>query len=213
MRMMTGIAAIALAMTGTAAVAQHVTVAVTGGTLSVGPELGYRVNDRFGVRANATFLTINQGFDSDDIEYDGRVKLKSAGAMLDLYPFGGSFRISGGARVNGNNGRVVATPTGPVEIGDRTYTPAQVGTLTGRAETKNLAPALTLGWGGGNRTGFNFGFEAGALFQGKVRIPEFSSSSGLINPADLAAERQSIQDDVDDYKVYPILQLAIGYRF
>lgn len=31
--------------------------------------------------------------------------------------------------------------------------------------------------------------------------------------ADLEAERQSVNDDIDGYKVYPILQVTVGYRF
>jgi hypothetical protein len=185
---------------------------VTGGTLGIGPEVGYRFSDMFGVRANATFLNISRGFESDDIEYRGKVKLGSGGVMLDVYPFGGGFRVSGGARINGNKGRVRATPTAPVEINGTTYTPAQIGTLTGRAEVKDFAPALTLGYGGGLRSGFVFGVEAGALFQDKVRIKRFTSTGTVALP-DLEAERLSIQDDVDDYKVYPILQLTLGYRF
>ncbi len=191
----------------------HLYGGITGGTLGIGPELGYRIGDMFGVRANATFLSVSHGFDSNDLDYRGKVKLKSGGLMLDAFPFGGGFRISAGARINGNDGRVRAMPSGPVTIGNTTYTPAQIGTITGTAETKNFAPALTLGWAGQNRQGFIFGVEAGALFQGKVRLNRFTASTNLIRPADLERERQDLQDDIDDYKVYPILQLTAGYRF
>ena len=210
---------LATALLASPALAQdgRVSVAVTGGTLGVGPEVGYRVSPMFGIRGNATFLSISHGFDSDDVDYDGKVKLKSAGAMLDFYPFKGGFRISAGARTNDNHGRLRATPTAATEIGDVTYTPAQIGTLTGRAEVKDFAPALTIGYGGSMKAGFLFGIEAGALFQGKVRIREFTSTGTLASDAAFRAqlenERQDLQDDVDDYKVYPILQLTLGYRF
>lgn len=193
--------------------AGHVHVGVTGGTLGIGPEIGYRMNDHVGVRGNATFLGLSHDFDSNDLDYRGKARLKSGGLMLDVYPFGGGFRISGGARINGNDGRVRAVPSRSVTVGNTTYTPAQIGTITGEAETKNFAPALTLGWAGRNAEGFVFGVEAGALFQGRVRIRNFRNSTGLISAADLEAERLDIQDDVDDYKVYPILQLTVGYRF
>ncbi len=210
------LAAAALLATGSAATAQDAgrfRLGVTGGTLGIGPEAGYRFSKSVGLRANATFLSVSHGFDSDDVDYDGKVKLKSGGAMVDVFPFGGGFFISGGARINGNKGRVVATPTGPQEIGGRVYTPAQIGTLRGRAETKNFAPQLTLGYSGGMQRGFTFGTEVGALFQGRVRLPALTASNSGINPADLEAERADLQDDIDDYKVYPILQLRIGYRF
>ncbi|MDB5690633.1 MAG: hypothetical protein JWL91_2509 [Sphingomonas bacterium] len=186
---------------------------VTGGTLGIGPEAAYRFSANAGVRTNATFLSISHGFDSDDIEYDGKVKLRSAGVMLDVFPFGGGFFVSGGARINGNKGRAVATPTAAVEINGTTYTPAQIGTLRGRAETKNFAPQLTLGFGGAMGRGFYFGTEGGALFQGRVRLPALTSSGNGVGLADLDAERADLEDDIDDYKIYPIVQLRIGYRF
>ncbi|MDP1025874.1 hypothetical protein Q5H91_01475 [Sphingomonas sp. KR1UV-12] len=194
------------------------TVAVTAGTLGIGPEVGFRFADHIGIRGNATFLGINADYSSDDIDYDGKLKLKSFGAMVDVYPFGGSFRVSGGARINRNYARLNATPSGSsVEVGDDTYTQAQVGTLSGRAEVKKVAPALTLGWSGSNRRGFMFGFEAGALFQGSVKVRDFTSTGTLQNNATFRAsleeERRSLQDDVDDYKVYPIVQASIGWRF
>jgi hypothetical protein len=194
-----------------------VSVAVTAGTLGIGPEVGVRMSDHVGARVNATFLGFGADFDSDEITYDGKLKLKSYGAMVDLYPMGGHFRVSAGARINKNRARVVATPTGPVEVGGTTYTPAQIGTLRGRAEVKEFAPALTLGWSGANRRGFMFGGDVGVLFQGRVRIRDFTATGALSNAANFRAsleeERRELQDDVDDYKVYPIAQISIGYRF
>ncbi|TVV75002.1 hypothetical protein [Sphingomonas solaris] len=191
----------------------HFYAGVTGGTLGIGPEVGYRVSDSFGVRGNATFLNLSHSFDSGNLDYRGKAKLKSGGVMLDAYPFANGFRISAGARLNGNNGRVRAQSSRSVTIGNTTYTPAQIGTIRGDAETKNVAPALTLGWAGQNAQGFVFGVEGGALFQGKVRVRNFRASTNLISAADLERERRDLQDDVDDYKVYPILQLTAGYRF
>ncbi len=191
--------------------------AVTGGTLGVGPEIGARFSDHVGVRASATFLGVSGDIDPDEITYDGKLKLESYGLMADVYPMGEHFRISAGARINKNRARVIATPTTNVEVGDTTYTPTQIGTLRGRAEVKEFAPALTLGWSGGNRRGFMFGFDAGVLFQGSVRIREFTSTGSLSNNAafraSLEEERRDVQDDVDDYKIYPIVQFSIGYRF
>lgn len=120
--------ALALCCASTPAIAQDapveegaiVSAAVTGGTLGVGPELGVRFAKNVGVRASASFLSLGADFDSDDLEYDGDLKLKSFGAMVDLYPFGGSFRISGGARINKNRAEVRATPTGTFELGNAT---------------------------------------------------------------------------------------------
>jgi phage baseplate assembly protein gpV len=192
-------------------------VAVTAGSLGIGPEIGWRLSDHVGIRGGATFLNVNSSFDSDDIEYEGKIKLKSFGAMVDVYPFGGSFRVSGGARINRNQVGVSATPSGVVTINDRDYTAAQVGTLSGRAEPSKFSPALTLGWSGQNRRGFMVGIESGVLFQGAFKLDTFRATGTARDNAtfraDLEAERRSLQNDIDKVKVYPILQFAIGYRF
>jgi hypothetical protein len=200
-------------------------VVVTAGTLGVGPEVSYRVSETIGVRANATFLSIGQDIDSDDITYDANLDLQSGGVMLDVYPFGGGFRISGGARINGNKASGVGAPNAGAdfEIDGTTYTAAEIGTLRATTDIKNFAPALTIGYGGGLSRGLVFGVEAGVLFQGSVEIAPLTVTGLCAQPsaparcaslaADLEAERQSVNDDIDNYKLYPILQLSIGYRF
>jgi hypothetical protein len=194
-----------------------ISAAVSAGTLGVGPEVGVRFSDNVGIRANATFLSIDADFDSDDITYSGDLNLKSFGAMLDVYPFGGSFRISGGARVNRNRAAVRATPTGSVEVGDVTYTSAQIGTLAGRADVKEFAPALTIGFGGSKRKGFFVGTDIGVLFQGEARLRQFTATGTLANDANFRAslerERLNLQDDISKVKVYPIAQAMLGWRF
>ena len=213
--------AILATLFGSPALAQDesstISLGVTGGTLGIGPEAGFRLSNTIGIRANATFLGIGADFDSDDLQYDGDVKLNSFGAMLDVYPFGGGFRISGGARINNNKVDLAATPSGTVEIGGEDYTPAEVGTLTSGADFERFSPALTIGWSGKNRPGFMLGVDAGVLFQGAAQLRPVQATGLLAEDedflADLEEERLSLQDDVDKIKVYPILQFALGYRF
>ncbi len=194
-----------------------ISLAASAGTLGIGPQVGVRFSDTFGIRADAAFLNVSADFDSDDITYGGDLKLKSYGAMLDIHPFGGSFRLSAGARINRNRVNVRATPTGTVEVGDVTYTSAQVGTLTGGADVKKFAPALTIGWGGSKRKGFFFMSDFGVLFQGEARLREFRASGTLQNDAGFRAslerERLSLQDDISKVKVYPIATVGLGWRF
>ena len=191
-------------------------VGLTGGTLGVGPEVDYR-GERFGIRGNATFLGIGRSVESDGVDYDGDLKLRSIGAMADYYPFGGGFRVSAGARINNNRVDLKATPTEDVEIGDEVYTPDEVGNIIGKVKANKLAPTLTVGWGGGaSGRGLRFAIDAGAMFQGSPRVTELRTTGMLSDPefqADLQRERQEIEDDIDNFKIYPILQLGIGYRF
>lgn len=213
--------AVSLAVIATPAFAREddarITIGVTGGSLGIGPSLGYRINDVLGIRADATFLGVSHGFDSDDVRYDGDVRLRSGGVQADIYPFGGGFRLSGGVRINGNRVKATGKPNATTyTFNGVTYLVSDVGTVSTRTEIKEVAPTLTLGYGGGMGRGFAFGIDAGVMFQGRVRIQPIAYTGPLQSAAlsaNLEVERQSLQKDIDDYKLYPILQIGLGYRF
>jgi putative salt-induced outer membrane protein YdiY len=137
--------------------------------------------------------------------------------LLDWYPFGGGFRLSAGARLNNNEVRLAGTPATAVQIGPTTYTPAQVGTLTGTITGQDLAPTLTLGYGGQLAKGFTMGVEVGAMLQGSPKLQNLQASGLLAqNPSlqnDLKAEALAIENDASQFKIWPVLQLHVLYRF
>lgn len=197
--------------------ASGLSIGVTAGTLGIGPELGYRISPLFGVRGSATFFGISHDFDVNDITYDGRLKLSTFGLSADLYPFQGGFRLSAGARINKNKIKMRATPTSVVSVGDNDYTPGQIGTLSGDVRTKDFSPTLTLGYAGGLSKGLKFGIDAGAMFQGHPRTNDLKATGSLAsNPAflaDIATEQRKIDDKINKYNVYPLLQLSVAYAF
>lgn len=187
------------------------------GTLGISPEVGYRFNKFVGLRANGGFFDYDRTEEVDDISYDGKLKLNSIGVMADLHPFGGSFRLSVGARSNSNKVNLLGELTGPTEIGDEIFTAAEVGTLTGTADFKKLSPAVSLGWGGKFSNGFTMGLEAGVMFQGSAKLSLVSAGGTLSNDAgflaELENERAQAEDDISDYKLWPVVQLHFAYRF
>lgn len=205
-----GLAALAFAMP--AAAQTNLEFGGTFGTLGLGPQLSYR-SAHIGVRADATFLTLKGHVSSSDTRYKGRADLRSGGMWLDLYPFGGRFHVSAGARYNGNKGQISATPTQSTSIGGFVFTPQQIGTIDGRVSTRDFAPAASIGIGSKPKAGFTWRFEGGALFQGKMRLSPLTSSTGMIPQARLAAERDDLQHDLSKYRVFPVVQLELGWRF
>lgn len=133
--------------------------------------------------------------------------------MLDYHVGGGGFRLSAGARIDGNRAKLVGAPTSTIALNGTTYSPQQIGTLHARADFATVAPTVTIGYAGTLKHGLKFGIEAGAMFSGSAHIKDITASNGGVAAADLDGERQRIQDQVNDYKVYPILQFSVGYRF
>lgn len=187
-------------------------------TLGLGLEAGTRINESFGLRFGGNWL----GFDYDgiegDLDYDADVTLASLGALVDYHPFRGGFRVSGGLRFNFNNADLDGTPTDDIEIGDEVFSPDEVGTLTGDATFDTFAPYLGIGYGATLLEGsLSVGFDLGVMYQGQADV-DLDAESGLLSDdavlqANLAIEEDEVEDDLEDFIVYPVIGLAIIYRF
>ncbi|MFC3712645.1 hypothetical protein ACFOMD_08690 [Sphingoaurantiacus capsulatus] len=214
-------AGLALIAAPAAAETPEITTGITAGTLGVGPEVGVRLGPKVGVRANAMVGgtgIVDIDAQSDDIPFDGAVRSRSVGAMLDFYPANNGFRVSAGFRINGNKATLRATPTTNTTIGPRSVTPMQVGTLRASYRVRDWAPTLTVGYSGEIAPKLSLGVEAGAVYHGAPKITSLTSSGGSLSgdagfAADLETERMLIQNDISDYKFYPVAQVSLAYRF
>lgn len=197
--------------------ASGITAGISAGSLGAGPELGYRINDTVGVRASASFLDLSHDFDIGDIAYSGKTNLESYGATVDVYPFNGGFRVSGGFRIDKNRVNLTAAPTADVTVGDLIFSPADVGTLTGRVDADEFVPVLTIGYAGGLTKGLKFGIDGGVMFQGKPVAQQLVATGALaeneIFQAELEKERLKVNQDMEDFQYYPVLQFSIFYAF
>ena len=194
------------------------------GTSGIGISATFKINDYINMRALHGQLDISESFEEDDINYDGDFEVKMSGVMLDFYPFKGTFRLSAGYFKNGNDLTAVAEPgaNGTVEIDDFEYD--ITGESLGAAVSwDGSAPYLGLGWGNAFGEGSNWTvtFDLGVLFSG-APYATLSASDGLFTQAlnagrdlndDIAAEEASLNDDLNDYDIYPVVQLGLSYTF
>ena len=187
-------------------------------TLGLGLEAGFRLNEHLGIRLGGNWL----GFDYDgvegDLDYDAEVTLASLGTLVDYHPFGGGFRLSGGLRYNFNQADLDGTPNDDIDIGDETFSPDEVGTLTGDASFNVLAPYLGVGYGATLLEGsLSIGFDLGVMYQGQADV-DLDAESGLLSDdtilqENLAIEEDEVEDDLEDFVVYPVVGIALIYRF
>lgn len=198
--------------------ASDFTVGVKASTLGFGVEGAYSLNGYFGARAGLNYFTYSYDGSTDDIDYDFDYESKSVSALLDLHPFKGSFRLTAGILFNGNELDAKATSSATYDIGDTTYIGSQVGQLTGNIEYSKVAPYVGLGWDTsfGKNSGWGFIFEVGALYQG---APDVSvTADGPIAgdaafQANLELEKNDLEDELDNYKIFPVIAIGVSYRF
>jgi hypothetical protein len=74
------------------------------------------------------------------------------------------------------------------------------------------APYLGIGWGNaavGKRVGFLF--DLGVLRQGSGDVTLFSNFV-LVDPADIEQEIVELEDDIDDYELWPVISFGVAIR-
>jgi len=198
----------------------NVSIGVRASTAGLGAEAKTAITDWLGLRVGINYLTYSYTGVESDVEYDLDLNLLSAPILVDWHPFKGSFRLSGGIFINGNeiNAQANGVGLGTFDINGVTYTAAQIGTLKGKIDFNPVAPYLGFGWDTsfGKERGFGFVFELGAFYQGRPEADlsvtgPIASSTAFIN--DLAQEESDLQDALDIFKVYPILSIGINYKF
>lgn len=187
-------------------------------TLGLGVEAGVRMNDLVGLRLGGNWFQFSFDQEIDEINYDADATLGSVGALLDLHPFGGGFRVTGGARLNFNQAELTGRGEGTVEIDGQVFDADDVGTLDGDVEFDTIAPYLGIGYGGALLGGaLILTFDLGVMYQGSPDV-ELTANTGVLadDPAlqaALAAEEADIEDDYEDYVFFPVVGLAATYRF
>lgn len=188
-------------------------VEVKAGTLGLGGDFAAQVIPMLGLRATLNQYDFSEGFDKSGIHYDGTLKVGGYGALADFYPTKGKFHLTAGLLSNRNKVDLVTKPDADLTIGDNTYTPQQVGTLTGEMKFRSTVPYFGLGYGnparGPHRVGFVF--DIGVEPQGSPKA-SLTSSAGQVLQSDLDKEAAKIEDDTKNFKLWPVLALGISIR-
>jgi hypothetical protein len=190
------------------------------GTLGPGGELTVKLAEDINARAGLNMIDFDLDEEEiDDVKYELGAELFSLSALLDWHIFDGSFHLTGGAISMDNEFTLDGTPTSSVEIGDTTYSAAQIGSLSGKAEIDGLAPYAGIGWGNPFKSKRRWGFtmDLGVAFTNSPEV-DICSTGGLLSSdptflAELEKERKKIEDDLDSIKFYPVISLGLFYRF
>jgi hypothetical protein len=199
--------------------AQGVAVGPHVSTLGPGADVSVRLSDWLVLRGEGNYFTFSRDATHSGVPYNVDVDLASAGGALDMHPFGTSFMLSAGAFWNGNQADLRSTPTSNVTIGNMSFTPSQVGTLSGELRYNKVAPFVGLGYDSAHYTEgpFSFTFRLGLYYMGDARV-SLTSSGGTLsgNPTlqtQLATEQANLEDDFDIFGFFPVLTLGFRYRF
>ncbi len=197
--------AMGIMMLGMGTSAHAIGVGAKVGTLGFGAELGYQAMDHMVIRAavNKFKMNADQTISGNASTVD--LDLSSTALFLDFSPFSeGSLHLTVGYVMN--NSKLTGTST-ISDFGGVTY-PAQTVSTT---IDFGSGPYLGIGWGNVPAPGIGLTFELGVLKSG---APKASlSTTAPVNPADVAAEEKQMQDDLNQFDVYPVVSAGISIGF
>lgn len=197
-------------------------VGIKAGTLGVGVEGRWRALPWLDVRIGAN------SYDYDDSGRQAGISYDAVFAMNTVYATGNvrfplsPFRVTAGVFSNGNEFSMVSRDTGgePFEIGDESFDVGDVGTLRSVTSFESMAPYVGVGYDFEilGKVGLNVDF--GVLLQGSPSV--MLEATGLedapaevqarLQPA-LEAESLELEEEMSDYKAWPVISLGFVYNF
>jgi hypothetical protein len=215
--MLRGITVALLALPASTALADGHAVGLKVGALGLGAEYTYSLTDRIALRG--ALYGSQLGFDAEEsgIDYEFDVVWDSLSAGVDFHPLKSALRLSLGIMQNDNRLELFSRPTQSVTIGDTTYTPSQIGTLTGAMQFDDTATMAGIGWDWSrDKRLFGMSLDLGVVDQGSPVVTLRGNGTLLGNSAfeqDIAAETIELASEAEDLDLVPFLSLGFQFRF
>ena len=197
-------------------------VGVKAGTLGIGAEARWSPIPWLDVRVGANSYDYEDNGAQAGINYDATLVLDSYYATGNFrFPLS-PFRITAGAFANGNEFQMLSqdVPGGSLTIGGNTFSADDVGSLQSVTSFGSTAPYLGIGYDFElfGKVGLNL--DLGVLWQGEPEVT--LDATGLATaPADvqallapaIEAERVELEDELSDFKAWPVISLGFIYNF
>ncbi|HLO76330.1 MAG TPA: hypothetical protein VK196_07735 [Magnetospirillum sp.] len=181
-------------------------LSLSAGTLGVGLDADFRLDDHFSVNLSGNYLYTPTGFINFG-QRDAEITLATFGGGVRYRPLGDGFFLGAGVLRNMNRLKFsgMATEQGVTAEYD------------GRVTFSDFSPYLTIGLSTPEvRTGWQVGLVAGVLWQASPDVSIHSNHPLASQPqfqAFLEAQRAKVQDHANELEFYPMVMLQATYRF
>jgi hypothetical protein len=190
------------------------------------------------LRGGASFLSYTPStITTDNVNINGTIKFQNAAAMVDVFPFHGRIRLSGGMTIYNNTGLTATlnVPAGQsIDFGGQTYYSEPVATtnILGPIQGtgvftfggNKIVPRVTIGTGNMLPKKGHFTFESEIGFQyfsaptvvyniqGGGCTTNSVANCGPIDQTKVVAEQNKLQNDLYDLRFFPILSFGLSYK-
>jgi hypothetical protein len=181
-------------------------------SLGIGLDATTNLAKDFNVRVGGQFyaFSVNGGKTGDDFIYTADTKLLSFSALVDYFPGGSIFKISGGLLINLNKVETNLVPGQSYVINGKTYDKSNLGDVTTTTEFTKVNPYLGIGIGNALAyKKFGFTMDLGTTYQFEPQVS--MTGNGLIAPT--ARQSDIVQNNISWFKLYPVLMFGLTYKF
>lgn len=210
----------------------QVDVGVLASTEGAGVELGLPLSPSLRARLAVSSISIDEDFRAGDVDYRGEADLRWGSALLDWSPGGGAFHVSLGVALNEHEigGTADLLPVAIDEFGaaevqrilDLLPSDFDLGRLRATAEFDSPAPYVGIGWRSTKAQGLGLGLDLGAVLLGPadvtvrlesdLPIDQFPDGAEILEEF-LREQERLIEDEVDEYELYPVVRFGLFFRF
>ncbi len=191
-------------------------IGVKAGTLGLGVEASWKPLPYIDIRVGANSYDYDDNGSQAGIYYDSTLALDQYYATANFHFPISPMRLTVGAYSNSNEFLMLNDQGQDLDFGGITYPGGLIGTVTGTTSFADTAPYLGIGFDFSFLGKVGMNLDLGVLWQGE---PEVSLEvSGLINQdptfqAALEVERLELEDEMSDFKAWPVISLGFVYKF
>ena len=191
-------------------------VGLKAGTLGLGLEASWQPLPYLEIRLGGNAYDYDDDSSMADIDYDATLNLETFYGTANFHFPVSPMRVTAGVFSNGNELLMVNDDGQDKNIGGITYPGAGVGTLTGTTSFASTAPYLGIGFDFTLAGKLGMNLDLGVLWQGDPEVTLDANGTLSGNPAfdaTLELERQQLEDEMSDFKAWPVLSLGFVYKF
>ena len=216
-------ALVALILASSGAANADFGVGLKAGTLGLGVEGRWSPIPWLDVRLGANQYDLDTSGTQASVDYDATFAMDNYFLTGNLrFPLS-PFRVTLGAYSNGNEIQMTSQDTGGalLDFGNDSFDTGEIGSLQSVTSFDSTAPYLGVGYDFEvfGKVGLNLDF--GVLWQGDPSVSLIATGRGALPPgqlrddldAALLIEANALEDEINDYKAWPVLSLGFVYNF
>lgn len=216
LRSKAGLLLLAFLATTTATADNDFGIGLKAGTLGLGLEASWQPLPYIDVRLGANAYDYEDSGTQAGVPYDAILALETFYATGNFHFPVSPMRFTAGLYSNGNEFQMLNNEGTDIDIGGITYPGTGIGTLRSVTSFGSTSPYLGIGFDFtlAGKVGLNLDF--GVLWQDEPEVT--LTADGLLAQdagflASLEAERLELEDEMSDFKAWPVVSLGVFYKF